>query len=192
MNKFNVTVKNPETNQETEVPIVQYVPTKGRAKGTTKLVPENMAKLKVQDFVNIWGEQSVLKVLIMPRFKQLLSVFTDEATHKDEDTLETDENIIQKDYTDMFSKLSLRGETIMALTRRLNEIIDEELPEALDRLDEVTENSPEEREVLQLCKALKNEQKELRTQIEGKKVKKDKPADGSTAPTPAVNEPATA
>jgi hypothetical protein len=185
MNPFKVDIKNPITGNVVSDDITEYVPQKGRAKGSVKLQPKDFAKWRLSDFEQRWGEQTVLKVLVLPRFKALLSTFTEEALHKDEDTLETDPNVIIKDYAEMYGKLSQRGETIMALTRRLNEIREEEMPDLLDKLDDVVQDTEEEKNLLKEIKALRDEQKELKVQIETKKVKREKVEDNGTAPTPA-------
>lgn len=191
LEKFTVKVKNPETQTENEIAIIPHTPKTGKGKDKLKLIPENLSKMKVSDFVNIWGENAVLKVLILPRFKQLTTVFTDEAMTKSEEpyVAETDPGVIRDDYSDMFGKLSLRGETVLALTKRLNEIIEEELIEAMDVMSNAPEGSKEERDALNVAKALKEEAKELKLRIEEKKVKKAKPEDTAQ---PAVPQPVAA
>lgn len=168
MNPFNVSVKNPETNETNEIKIVEFVPTKGRGAGNPKLLPEGMSTWTLDDVSKIFGKERTFKTIVLPRLKQLFANMTSEATVQDDGvTPQTDENIIRRDFSEYLQVLSPRGETISALNARLNEIMDEELPAALEA-DNFT-----------LAKTLSEEMKEIKADI-AKKKRKDAPA--ATAP----------
>ncbi len=185
MDKFQVTIKNPETNEEHSIEIQEFVAEKGRGAGRAKLFPANFSKMTVADYVKYWGEKAFLKRFVIPRAKQLFTTFTDEATTKE--TVvdgkiayvpETDESLIQKTFGEMLSVLSPRGETISDLTKRLFEILNEELPSALDNDDFVS------------AKELNAEMRELRAQIKAKKQKpevKEDTADVDDDDAPKTN-----
>ena len=160
--EFEIPVKNPETGNENIVKIREIVPTKGRGANRPKLFPADLAQWKTEDFVRVFGEQMFLKVLVFPRFKQLLSNFTVEAcTKSDGKTPETDEKVIQEDFAEMFAKLSQRGETLTDLKNRIEEIQEEELIEALNSGN------------IKLAITLKDELISLRKELAAKKVQRE-------------------
>lgn len=163
MEPFSVKVTNPETNQEHELKIIEFVPSKGRGKDNPKLQPEGLANMSITQLVDIFGEKRFFKVVVLPRLKQMFANFTAEAVTKDDGvSAETDENVIRKDYSEYLQTLSARGETIQGLTTRYNEIVEEELPQALDANN------------FELAKSLNEELKELKQDIAKKKVKREK------------------
>ena len=189
MESFNVKVRNPDTNTENEVKIVEFTPTKGRGKDNPKLYPDNFKNWKLADYVNIWGEKRVMEVFVSPRAKQLFAAFTGEATAKEvidpvtkEKTVETEDDpaTIQRDFSELFSTLSLRGDTIASLNERLSEILGDdgegngELMDAIDKEDMV------------YAKTLREEVKQLRLAIESKR--RERPAKAA----PVTSAPAVA
>lgn len=124
MNPFTVKVKNPETNVENTVTIEEYTPTDGRGKGRAKLRPVGYDGWSLDNAINLWGKAKVWDVICSSRLMQIFTNFTTQATTKDDGkTPETDEGVIVKEFADMFGVLSRRGESIQAISRRLNEVI---------------------------------------------------------------------
>lgn len=179
--KFTVNVINPETNTAKDVTIVRHTPQKGRGKDNPKYQPENfdtMPAAEVTDFLEgLFGKAKIGKIL-KPRFNQILATLTGEATTKtaikdgkEVEEIETDLDLIAADFGKMFAVLSPRGETLMSLTKRLNEIESTELPEILDRLFSVEEGTEDYKKLRALAASLKEERADIRASIADKKKK---------------------
>lgn len=189
MDKFTVTIKNPETGQENSLTIVEHVPTKGRGKDIPRFQIEGISGKKGNDLltllVNIWGADKVAQVFVKPRLNQLFSVLTEEATTKERKEVdgkevvvkETDEGIIKRDFQEMLAVLSSRGETLAALNARLAEIQDEEMPAVLALFD--TDTDPAE--IKRQADAIREELKEVRQSIASKKAERAQKKENSPA-----------
>lgn len=179
--RFVVPITNPETNEVKSVPIIRHVPSKGRGKDNPKYQPENFDSMTLEEILAIWGSGKIGK-LVKSKLRQMFAAFTAEATSKtivgpdgkETEAVETDLEVIQKDFSDMISVLSQRGETLQSLSRRLNEIYETELPDVVDRLfSGGTDLSSEEfAKLKELAKSLKEEAAEIKLSIESKKKKK--------------------
>lgn len=177
--KFTVSVTNPETNTSKDVTIIRHTPLKGRGKDNPKYQPENFDSMSLDEIVALFGSGKIGK-LVKSKLRQLFAAFTAEATTKtvvvdgkEKEEVETDLNVIAKDFGEMFSVLSQRGETLQSLTRRLNEIEGSELPDVLDRLLNGEPTAEEFVKLKEIAKALKEERADIRASIDAKKKKKD-------------------
>lgn len=176
---FDVEVTNPENGNVNKVKIVKVIPAKGRAQGIPKFLPENFDTLGLDWFVSIWGAKQVLRTFVKPRAKQMFGNFTADALVKDDGkTPESDIAKQTSDYSEMFSKLSLRGETLADISSRISEITgdneeDGELMQAISA------------ENMVLAKELKAELTELRKAYSQKKAARaeKKPEASATQPT---------
>lgn len=179
MNPFKVKVENPETKQTNEVTIVEYTPGKGKGAGFTKLIPDNFfTTLDLKGYINLWGEDKLLKAVVRPKIMQILTNLTNEATTKvvvidgrEDEQTETDEGKIQSDYSEMFGSLSPRGESAVALGKQLAEIQDQQskLADLYITFDDVT--TAEAMEIRRQLSALKADRKEVELAIATKKQK---------------------
>jgi len=143
---FDVTVKNPESGEVNVVPIYTFIPVVGQGKNNPKLFPTQIETWELSDVRRIWGDKKVMAVL-RSKLKQIYTNFTGDATTRDVEQQKTDKdgvpivdpktgapvmetvslpeedtNVIQTSFSEMFSELSLRGESKTALTRRFNEL----------------------------------------------------------------------
>lgn len=193
------TIEGLGANKDQSVKIVTVVPETGRGKGNPKLLPQDFSQWNLARVIALWGEDKVWKALVKPKVTQTFANFTSEATTRtkvvDGKTVEepeTDEKVIEKDYSEMFLVLSQRGETLQALSRRLNEIEGDELPRMLTEImsDDVT---PERiAELKPLAKALKEERDDLKKSIEEKKAKNKSSEDEEDETPAAANSEVTA
>lgn len=181
---FEVEIKNPDKTEASKVKIVPFTPAKGRGQNSVFLYPENLATWDLDKAVDVFGKGPLWKLLVLPAFKRQLNAFTDEAMYNDivdpktkkvtGYEVEEDANTIIKDFSEMLSVLSRRGETRAALSQRYNEIV-EEMEQVLSQVLAV---DPGSEEFLQLRKqgaALKEELNDIRNSLEAKKRKVDRP-----------------
>lgn len=176
---FEVEITNPETQAENTVKIAQFIPDKGRGAGNPKLLPVDYTTWTLDTVVGLFGKEKVYKVLVKPRLNQVLANFTSEACTKTEivdgkevESVETDPAVIIKDYSEMLRVLSPRGDTVQALSRRLNEIEGVELPDILKALFADDTNAEKMLELKAQAKSLQEERAGIKKSLAEKKQKK--------------------
>lgn len=174
MKPFEAKVKNPETGIESTIKFVEYTPTEGPGKDNPKIRPEDWDSWDLKRAISIWGEAKLWQVVNKSKLMQFFANFTNLATTKDDETPETDEAVVQKNYISYFTNLSLRGESLQALSRRLGEIEGEEMPRIVDMLLSPSKAlTPDETVKLKKqYEALKVERADLKSDIE--RIKKSK------------------
>jgi hypothetical protein len=175
---FEVPIKNPESGKTNVLPIKATTIAKGKAQGKIKLEPTNFATLDLPTMIELFGAKKVYQVFVKPRFGQILATYTNEAlTHEETDdkgvkvySVESDQKVIIKEFSDLLSVLSFRGESKMALKRRLTDILKTEYPKLMEQFgnlpdeDEVS-TEEEKQSIRDQTKQIKGQIKELRSEM---------------------------
>lgn len=172
---FDVEVKNPESGKINRIKIVEGEVEKGKAKGNTRLEPENIAMFDVNKAIELWGVKLVNRVFIQPKIKALSTAFTREALTKTEivdgkkiTSVETDKTAIVDEYSRLFGPLSARGESSLALKRREKEIL-MEMQKLMEKLIVADATSPEFKAIREKALELNAELEDVRKSLAEKK-----------------------
>lgn len=145
------------------VPIVTHVHTRGLGKGNTYHGP-NFLTLKGKEgleyLTSIWGHESLMKNLIVPKLKTFCNIISSEA----EENAKGDEAKYVSEYERMFSELSRRGESTMGLKLQIAELIAQ-----MSKLDD---QAPDYQERIM---SIASELRECQTSLQEKKAKDKTP-----------------
>lgn len=118
--EFNVKINSQD------IAIVEHEIKKGTAKGETYFKPKEEG-LTLDILVKAYGEKAIMESFILPKLNTYSNMLTkearDEATTQAGDDEAKFEQVFIESFTKMLTELSARGETVKALTEKLNNYV---------------------------------------------------------------------
>lgn len=142
---FTVTINNVPFD------IKPYEIKKGLSKGTVKYGPD-YNRVTLDDVRNAFGDEKLLKTIIIPRMRALTGGISDEAMGDGE---LPDEAKFVDDYSRMFTELSSRGESISALRTRRDELL-------LELVNLTSESNVDPKRIMDLSSEIADVERSLR------------------------------